>query len=264
MNEHIQILPDKCRACHRCEMACIAAHHGIDMKEAMKRKDEFATSVHVVKTDDFKTSTRCHQCEHAPCVNVCPAHALLQDQDGRIIFRHELCLGCHMCEAACPYGAIAFDSTPTRDDQGGNLPALHAHAQAVRCDLCVDWRNSNGKTITACMEACPVQCLVLVKADGSIVEAPKPVKKAAESKAISADKSSPSAKAAPIVEGTKPQGSPEDTKTAAPKDEVQAAPVPAAQEEKLQDKAAEKKPTVQNVPPVNAQAKHGDKKRGKR
>ena len=59
MNEHIQILPDKCRACHRCEMACIAAHHGIDMKEAMKRKDEFAASVHVVKTDDFKTSTPC-------------------------------------------------------------------------------------------------------------------------------------------------------------------------------------------------------------
>ncbi|MBO4301383.1 MAG: 4Fe-4S dicluster domain-containing protein [Desulfovibrio sp.] len=249
MNEHIQILPDKCRACHRCEMACIAAHHGIDMKEAMKRKDEFATSVHVVKTDEFKASTRCHQCEHAPCVNVCPAHALLQEQDGRIIFRHELCLGCHMCEAACPYGAIAFDNTTTRDNQGGNLPRLHAHAKAVRCDLCRDWRSANGKTLTACMEACPVQCLVLVKDDGSIVEAPKPVKKAPEVKATTAANTGQTTqKSVPVAD--KPLEKPAEKSTAEP--------------EKSSNITVEKKPVEQALLNAGVQSKASEKKRGKR
>lgn len=35
MPEHIITKPEKCRACHRCEVACIAAHHNLDMKEAM-------------------------------------------------------------------------------------------------------------------------------------------------------------------------------------------------------------------------------------
>ena len=35
MTEHIQVVPDKCRACRRCEVACIAAHHGMTFKEAM-------------------------------------------------------------------------------------------------------------------------------------------------------------------------------------------------------------------------------------
>lgn len=256
MNEHIQILPDKCRACHRCEMACIAAHHGIDMKEAMKRKNEFAASVHVVKTDAFKTSTRCHQCEHAPCVNVCPAHALLQGQDGNIIFRAELCLGCHMCEAACPYGAIAFDTTASHDLQNANVPVLHAHAQAVRCDLCQDWREANGKKLTACMEACPVQCLVLVRQDGSILEAPKPEKKPAEAKAA-APKPVPAATAEAKRVAASPAPAEAAAQASAP------APAPEAATPASPDVApAKPKPVVPSAP--SNKGGHGDKKRGKR
>ena len=80
MTEHIQVVPDKCRACRRCEVACIAAHHGMSFKEAMKHRDELVSRVQVVKAEGFKTTVRCHQCPHAPCVNVCPTGALQQDE----------------------------------------------------------------------------------------------------------------------------------------------------------------------------------------
>ena len=103
MTEHIQVVPDKCRACRRCEVACIAAHHGMSFKEAMKHRDELVSRVQVVKAEGFKTTVRCHQCDHAPCANVCPTGALQQDADGRIIMRVQYCVACKMCIAACPY-----------------------------------------------------------------------------------------------------------------------------------------------------------------
>ena len=179
MTEHIQVIPDKCRACRRCEVACIAAHHGISFKEAMKHRDEMVARVQVVKAEGFKTTVRCHQCNPAPCVNVCPAGALQQDAEGRIIMRVQYCLACNMCIAACPYGTISMDTIgmPDVDADGGETLAQRSRREvAVRCDMCRAWRMENGKKITACMEACPAHALALVLADGTVVEAPTPVK----------------------------------------------------------------------------------------
>ena len=76
MIEHIQVIPDKCRACRRCEVACIAAHHGMTFKEAMKHRDVLVSRVQVVKAEGFKTTVRCHQCNPAPCCNICPISRL--------------------------------------------------------------------------------------------------------------------------------------------------------------------------------------------
>ncbi|MEG6592361.1 4Fe-4S dicluster domain-containing protein, partial [Desulfovibrio sp. 1188_IL3213] len=181
MTEHIQVVPDKCRACRRCEVACIAAHHGMSFKEAMKHRDELVSRVQVVKAEGFKTTVRCHQCPHAPCVNVCPTGALQQDEQGRIIMRVQYCVACKMCMAACPYGTITMETIgmPSVDGEDGETLAQRARREvAVRCDMCRAWRVENGKRITACMEACPAHALSLVLADGTVVEAPKPEKKA--------------------------------------------------------------------------------------
>ena len=183
MTEHIQVVPDKCRACRRCEVACIAAHHGMSFKEAMKHRDELVSRVQVVKADGFKTTVRCHQCPHAPCVNVCPTGALQQDEKGRIIMRVQYCVACKMCIAACPYGTITMETIgmPSVDGEDGETLAQRARREvAVRCDMCRAWRMDNGKRITACMEACPAHALSLVLADGTVVEMPKPEKKAVE------------------------------------------------------------------------------------
>jgi len=182
MTEHIQVVPDKCRACRRCEVACIAAHHGMSFKEAMKHRDELVSRVQVVKAEGFKTTVRCHQCDHAPCANVCPTGALQQDADGRIIMRVQYCVACKMCIAACPYGTITLETIgmPSVDGDDGETLAQRARREvAVRCDMCRAWRMENGKRITACMEACPAHALSLVLADGSVVQAPAPEKKPA-------------------------------------------------------------------------------------
>lgn len=187
MVEHIRIKPDKCKACRRCEVACIAAHHDMTFKEAMKHRDVLVSRVQVVKAEGIKTSVRCHQCDPAPCCNICPTHALQQDEDGRIIMNEEQCIACKMCVSACPYGTISMDAmpNPTSDgEEGGEtLPvSSKPHREiAVRCDMCHAWRMENGKKITACMEACPVRALYLVEADGSVVEMPEPEKKAPKS-----------------------------------------------------------------------------------
>ena len=233
MTEHIQVVPDKCRACRRCEVACIAAHHGMSFKEAMKHRDELVSRVQVVKAEGFKTTVRCHQCDHAPCANVCPTGALQQDADGRIIMRVQYCVACKMCIAACPYGTITLETIgmPSVDGDDGETLAQRARREvAVRCDMCRAWRMENGKRITACMEACPAHALSLVLADGSVVQAPAPEKKpAAEGDAEKP--ATPVAEPGPRASVTAAANAPEAPKAeavveaAAPAAEAPAAPV---------------------------------------
>ncbi|BAV91738.1 4Fe-4S dicluster domain-containing protein [Candidatus Desulfovibrio trichonymphae] len=180
MHEHIQVIADKCRACRRCEVACIAAHHNMTFKEAMKHRDELVSRVHVVKTDNFKASVRCHQCDNAPCCNVCPTGAL-QQEEGRIIVRVQFCVACKMCLAVCPYGAISLENIgmPHVDDDSETMAQRSRREVAVRCDMCQVWREQNGKKVTACMEACPARALFMIEPDGTVVELPPLEKKTA-------------------------------------------------------------------------------------
>lgn len=175
MIEHIRIIPDKCKACRRCEVACIAAHHDMSFKEAMKHRDTLVSRVQVVKAEGMKTTVRCHQCQPAPCAMICPTGALVQDDEGRITMHDSLCVACEMCVKACPYGTISMD---TAECEGGDPAGCETGRPiAVRCDMCFEWRKQNGKEVTACMEACPVRALYMVQPDGSLVEMPAPVKK---------------------------------------------------------------------------------------
>lgn len=173
LHEHMIVTADNCKGCRRCEVACIAAHHGMTMKEAMKCREQFTARVQMIKTDDFKTTIRCHQCQNAPCCQVCPTGALKQLEDGEIVMNSELCVACGMCVSSCPYGAMQMDAYGQPDAEG----IMQRHV-AVRCDMCKDWRKANGKTITACMEACMAGALAIMMPDGSVVNAPKPEKKA--------------------------------------------------------------------------------------
>ncbi len=253
--ERIVLLSERCRACRRCEVACIAAHHGIDIKEATKRRSEFISRVRVIKGEGYKTTVRCHECSNAPCCHICPTGALEQLESGAVTMHPELCIACEMCADACPYGAIQMDVSPLPvvkvEDNPDDEELQQPRKVAVRCDLCRDWRRENGKTMTPCMEACPAQCIGLMLDDGTTIFPEKPVKKAVVKPAAApAAKSEPAAEEKPAA---KPESAAEEKPAAKPEPAAEekpaAKPEPAAEEKSAAkpEPAAEEKPAEESM-----------------
>ena len=69
----------------------------------------------------YKVRVTCLQCEEPNCMAVCPTKAISINAAGVKIVAEEKCIGCKMCEMACPVGAIAVNS-----EKG----------IALKCDLC--------------------------------------------------------------------------------------------------------------------------------
>ena len=153
---------DKCRACRKCELACIASHNQMTIKEAIKQRKELEPRVHVVKTENLKMPVQCHQCEDAPCARICPTDALVQEPGGPIIMRSQFCAGCGLCIMACPYGAISRSFIKLTEEEKSRLERSEPRCIAVRCDLCSEWREAEGKNTSACVEACPVGALSMI------------------------------------------------------------------------------------------------------
>ena len=136
----IESVPEKCKACRRCEIACIAAHHGLTFKEALKKRDELVARVHVVKSGSVKSPISCRQCENAPCARIGPTGALQQDD-----------------------GAISLESIGLPSAGAETMAQKSMRSVAVRCDLCKDWMKREGKSVPACVEACPVHARSVVQ-----------------------------------------------------------------------------------------------------
>jgi len=126
------ICPPDCKACHtRCT-------------EVKKEKGQQGTGileVHLPKLG-VHTANTCNQCSEPACLDVCPTGAIIKNQDDGIVrITQTKCLGCGLCDLACPYGGIDFDATSK---------------QASKCDLC------EGEP--QCVEACPVKAISVMKA----------------------------------------------------------------------------------------------------
>lgn len=79
----------------------------------------------------------CNQCDHPPCVEVCPAGATYKTSDGVVLIDRKWCVGCAACISNCPYSARFFH------------PTLHV---AEKCNFCYH-RITKGMN-TACVDAC--------------------------------------------------------------------------------------------------------------
>jgi Fe-S-cluster-containing dehydrogenase component len=97
----------------------------------------------------------CRRCEDPHCVKACPVEALEQQPDkGSMLIRHNmLCLSCHSCSLACPYGTIYPEHVP-----------LLVH----NCDFCLDRRDQQDEPL--CVQTCPYAALRLLPADRTVDE----------------------------------------------------------------------------------------------
>ena len=71
----------------------------------------------------------------------------------------QICSGCQLCIMACPYGAISLESIGLPSATSETMAQKSMRSVAVRCDLCKDWMKREGKSVPACVEACPVHAL---------------------------------------------------------------------------------------------------------
>lgn len=156
---------DKCIGCGRCMQACKmendVPNEPFFFRTWVERyviKTDRSVSINTISTGpeesadvfvekdilrSFFVPKLCNQCDHPPCVQVCPVGATFKTADGVILMDTKRCVGCRYCIQACPYGARY----------------LHPVTKvADKCTFCYH-RLVKG-LLPACVEVCPKQARV--------------------------------------------------------------------------------------------------------
>ncbi|MFQ5894205.1 MAG: 4Fe-4S dicluster domain-containing protein [Nitrospinota bacterium] len=95
--------PDRCTACHMCELACSMRQRGA-FNPAHSR-----IQVSIFPEEGIYLPFACYQCADAPCEAVCPTGALrVNGSTGLVDLHRAKCIGCKMCLVGCPFGVMHF------------------------------------------------------------------------------------------------------------------------------------------------------------
>ena len=139
MVKMLNIVPQKCTGCMQCELACSWVQTGT-----------FQPSRSLIRVNVFDEEASyapytCLQCDEAWCMTACPVNAIGVDSaTGAKVVSDDLCIGCHLCTIACPFGTVY--TLPHTD-------------KAAKCNLC------GGDP--ACATACPTDAIEWVEMEKS-------------------------------------------------------------------------------------------------
>jgi anaerobic dimethyl sulfoxide reductase subunit B (iron-sulfur subunit) len=143
MEKTIYIDLNRCSGCGACVVACLD-QNDIEVGE----KSEAFRRIRRVENGEYPEvrltyiSMACMHCEDSPCLIGCPTGAIAKDSlTGAIIVKSNICIGCHSCSLACPFGVPRFGD----DDK------------MQKCNLCTE-RVAYGLE-PACVRVCPAQAL---------------------------------------------------------------------------------------------------------
>jgi len=157
----------RCEGCGYCTLIC-RAHNDVAPEISWNRVIEASE----IDGKKVYLARPCMQCEHAPCVSVCPVKASYYRADGIVMMDYDKCIGCRYCEVACPYSARAFNwkefdgDNPAVPEWGQPEVARRPRGVVEKCSFCfqrIDRGLASGlipgvdpDATPACVVGCPV------------------------------------------------------------------------------------------------------------
>ncbi|MBI5302552.1 MAG: 4Fe-4S dicluster domain-containing protein [Chloroflexi bacterium] len=83
---------------------------------------------------------QCMHCATPSCVSACTVGALIQREDGPVVYDAERCIGCRYCQYACPFHVPMFEWNKQ-------------FSLIAKCNFCVDRLDAGEQP--ACAKTCP-------------------------------------------------------------------------------------------------------------
>jgi Fe-S-cluster-containing hydrogenase component 2 len=138
--------PELCSGCRQCSISCALNKTG----ECNPKRG----AINVVRDEfeRFEFPVVCVQCEEPECVSACVKNAIARDNNGIIKIDDDKCIGCRMCVAACPFGAV-----------------FSFKGDIVKCDLC------DGDPV--CIKYCSTNALVYEEESEELLKRRKDISK---------------------------------------------------------------------------------------
>ena len=143
MKRAIIIDIERCVGCGACVVACM------DQNDIYPENGQVGfRNIYQIENGRYPDATvqfisvSCNHCEDSPCIVACPTGAIKKDdKSGAVVVNHDLCIGCHSCALACPFGVPRYD----------------VENKMKKCDMCVERVEAGLQP--ACVRVCPFGAL---------------------------------------------------------------------------------------------------------